>query len=102
MSLLHQFLILMIFISIGIIGMLAHWFKKRYGDHTICCGLFDYMNNNSSATMNALYLLVSSEFGLVAMHSTGWDFTFQEIGLVFMAGYGSDSTLNRAAESDKT
>lgn len=103
MALINQFAILALFLIIGILGAIAHYVKKRYGDHTIDCSLLNYMRNNSSATLNAFYALFIAEFGFAVAHiMTNSGFSLQEIGLVWSAGWIADSGLNRPSEADKT
>lgn len=99
MSLINQFAILALFLLIGILGAIAHYVKKRYGDKTIDCSLWAYIEGNPSSTLKAFYSLFAAEFSLMLAHTS---FNWQELGLVWTAGYVADSWLNRASEADKT
>jgi len=99
MNLITQFAILAVFMIIGILGACAHYVKKRYGDKTIDGSLMKYIAGNVPATLNAFYSLFAAEFSLMLAHT---EFNWQEIGLVWTAGYMLDSWFNRPSEADKT
>jgi len=103
MNLITQFAILFLFLIIGILGACAHYFKKRYGDKTIDCSLLAYIKGNRPATLKAIYALFAAEFAIAVTHIvSNSEFSLQEIGLAWTAGYMLDSWFNRPSEADKT
>ena len=81
---------------LGGIGMVLHWFKKWSRNETDC-GLTEYIKGHWKHTVGAV---ISMFVAILAVSATVHDpLTVQDIALAVLAGYGSDSMVNKAPDS---
>jgi len=82
---------LIIFLLIGMLGMLCHY-VKRYLKEQTSVTLWYYIFFNKKSTVSAAISTVVAILGLISTQHI--DFSTQSIALAFLAGYGSDSVMN--------
>lgn len=94
-----DYLITAAYILFGLIGAVAHWFKKRYIDETTCCSLVDYIMHERKHTWNTLWSIVTSEAGLATgAILAGSPFGLNAVIGALTAGYVADSVVNKAPD----
>jgi hypothetical protein len=81
------------FILIAFSGVFFHWLKK-YARNELSCSFLDYLVSYPKHTVLTMMTLVSALFTLQTSGVFA-ELTPQNIGLVFMAGFTADSTLNK-------
>lgn len=85
-----------IFITLGLIGALAHWVKKRYVDNTTTSTLKEYTTTDVKYTLRAVGTIVFTEVNLSLL---GVEFPGMSEALgALTAGYAVDSSLNKVTE----
>ena len=92
----NQWLNLIVYCLIAILGALAHYLKKRYIDNTTTLSLRDYILTNKSASFKALAACVTVAYGYAI--STEELFALSTIAGVATGGYVADSGLNKTEE----
>lgn len=92
----NEYLRALIFILLGFVGALIHYFKKRYIDKTIDISLFNYCITDLKFTWATFIAIVSSEIPL-SLAQTG-AVGVNELFGALAAGYVSDSGINRATK----
>lgn len=84
---------LILFLGIGCFGMYLHWLKK-WSRGEIESDLFGYIKTNPKHTIGAF---VGMFIGVTTLVSLGqFDITSQNLALALLAGYGTDSMINKA------
>lgn len=91
-----QFAIFLQLFLLAFLGMLYHYYEKRYDHETTTCSLRDYLFMEHRATLKALSAIAATCFGAAAIHVEHWYPGFLEIGMCFGAGYGFDNKYNKA------
>lgn len=86
---------IVIFILVGTLGMIAHWFKKYYRGQTLQ-SLWFYMFDHKTSTIRAFIGMTVAVIGLVSLGTI--ELTQQNLALAFLAGGVADSTLNNTGE----
>ena len=82
-----------IFILVGSLGMLSHWFKK-WSRGEFDCTLQLYIMTHKKHTIGAVITMIVGVIGLLS--SGTLELTTQNLALAFFAGYGADSAVNKA------
>ena len=90
----------LIYLSIGLVGGIVHWFKKRYVDQTTALSFFDYMRNERQATYAYVSAILIAELGLSQIH-IGDFLTLTDFVAAFGAGFMADSSANKALDRKK-
>lgn len=85
---------LLIYILIGLVGMLAHWLKKWARDE-IDCSLYQYCMTYKKHTIGAVITMIGS---VLTIYSGGPDLSQVTATAVFIAGFAADSAANKAPE----
>ena len=81
-----QFAIFFELFALAFLGMLFHYYEKRYDHMTTSCTLRQYLFEEHIATMKALSAIGATCFGAAALHVEHWYPGFLEIGMCFGAG----------------
>ena len=85
---------LILFFAVGFIGMIAHQLKKWARDNHEE-SLKDFLLAHPKYTLAALATYVGAVVGLLQIVNGDYDST-QSLAMSFMAGYTSDSAVNRS------
>jgi hypothetical protein len=84
----------LIYIGLGLIGAIVHWWKKHYVDHTTKASLVEYVISNFNYTLYAVGAIAFAEISLSFMQVG--EFTLQNVIGALTAGYTFDSGINKA------
>lgn len=85
------------YVIVGLIGVYAHWFKKRHVDNTTNAGFLHYMNGKMASTIYSMGGVVFAELQL-SLLQVG-DFGLKDFITAFTLGYSIDSGVNRAPDA---
>jgi hypothetical protein len=85
-------MILIFYISIALIGMVAHWLKK-WARGEITNGLYDYCMTHKKHTIGAICTMLGLVFPIYASSP---EITQLSFTAVFLAGFGADSAANKS------
>lgn len=86
---------LLLLILIGLVGLVAHWFKRWVRGQTEA-NLVDYMLTHKRYTAASVLTVVGGVVGICATGDV--DLSQQTAAIAFMAGYNIDSALNKSPE----
>lgn len=87
----------MIYIMLGMIGIIAHWAKKRFIDETTQNDFSEYLIGNYRHTIYAIISIVFAELNLSFLQ-VGDVISLQEVISALTLGYTLDSGINRSGE----
>jgi len=83
---------IILYISLGLLGMVAHWLKK-WGRGEIQNGLYDYCMTHKKHTIGAICTMLGLVFPI---YSASPEITQLSLSAVFLAGFGADSAANKS------
>lgn len=98
---LTNYVMVVIFFVIALLGAYGHYIKDRYFEKKIDCGLWFYITNDKRSTYNTLKTIVATVIPLAIAHSGGYIPSLAELYGALLAGYGSDSVMNHAYGRDE-
>jgi hypothetical protein len=88
-----------IYILLGLMGATAHWFKKRYKDQTTKDSFVQYVLGNFPYTLYTVGCIIFAESGL-SLAQAGNIISLSELIGALTMGYGMDSGINKASDTD--
>ena len=91
----NQYVNALIYIVIGFVGAVGHYFKKRYVDNTTNQGFVSYLSDHKQSTVNAIGAIVMAEYGLSMTDDTVF-LSLKEFVGALTAGYVADSGINKS------
>ena len=88
-----QFHFFGLYLALGLVGAISHYAVKRFWNREIDCDFIHYVTFNRSATTKAVGTILTAEYALTLSVSA---ISLQSVATALLAGYTSDSVLNRA------
>ena len=89
-----------IYVTLGLLAAVYHWFEKRYIHKSTCCNLVDYIVKHPSSSYKAGSAIIASEVALSMTH-TGGMLSLAELIAILGLGYGFDNALNKAIDQEE-
>lgn len=91
----------MFFVSFGlcVLGLLYHYFEKKYQHMTTNDTLGEYLGHDKKSTFKAVGAIAVAAYGIALMHPETYSITLLEVGLSLSAGYGLDNMFNKASDA---
>jgi hypothetical protein len=96
----QQYLIVIEFIFLGLIGAYFHYLEKRFFHLTTKTTLVEYLMQEREATYKAIGAVIAGCYGLALTHNGGYFIEVSEFVSCVLIGYGFDNALNKAHDSN--
>lgn len=93
----NEYLIMVFYVILGLVGLVSHWYKKVFIDETSNDTLKTYIFHDKKSTFNAICMIFSSEVTL-AINNSEHFWSLSAVSGAFAVGYTLDSMFNRASD----
>ena len=94
----QAYLITLEFILLGCLGVMYHWYEKRFLHLTTETSLWYYLSTEKKATYKAARWMLGTCCTLAYAHTGGYIPELAELVGCLGAGYGFDNAFNKAID----